>query len=176
MEYHNLKRKAVLYKEILANTQSYRQVWQESLKGAIIRFLEDVEKNLELNSRVEVRHNVANMEAVVLTLGVTPSGMYHKIDQGVDVPLVKHNGSLVYQQLFNGKIIVLIQYPFIENYGQPKQPKTVAIYRPHELQEPFLIRHVEDFLQEITAWEDYDDDEPAKRIGFDLNIGTHKQE
>ena len=27
--------------------------------------------------------------------------------------LIKQNGSLVYQQLFNGKILVLINYPYI---------------------------------------------------------------
>jgi hypothetical protein len=84
--------------------------------------------------------------------------------------MIKHNGSLVYQQLFNGKIIVIIQYPFIENYGEPRPPKTVAIYRPEELSEPFLIRHLEEFIQEITDWEDFDDDEPNKKIGFSMNF------
>ena len=76
--------------------------------------------------------------------------------------------------LFNGKIIVLINYPFIENYGQPQPPKTIAIYRPEELKEPYFIRHMEEFLQEITKWEDYDDDEPTKRIGFQLNFGQEE--
>lgn len=176
MERFNLKRKAAQYKEVLANTETYRKNWKEGLKESIIRFLEEIVKELELNGRVEVRPNLENLEAVVLSLGVTQSGMYQKIDQGVDVHLIKHNGSLIYQQLFNGKIIVLVQYPFIENYGQPREPKTLAIYRPHELQEPFLIRHMEEFLQEITAWEDYDDDEPTKRIGFELNFGVPKPE
>ena len=176
MERFNLKRKAAQYKEVLANTENYRKNWKEGLKENIIRFMEEIVKELELSGRVEVRPNLENLEAVVLSLGVTQSGMYQKIDQGVDVHLIKHNGSLIYQQLFKGKIIVLVQYPFIENYGQPREPKTLAIYRPHELQEPFLIRHMEEFLQEITAWEDYDDDEPTKRIGFELNFGVPKPE
>ena len=29
---------------------------------------------------------------------------------------------------------------------------------------------MEDLIQEITNWEDYDDDEPNKKIGFQLNF------
>ena len=67
--------------------------------------------------------------------------------------------------------MVLIQYPHIEGYGEPRPPKTIAIYRPEELKDPYFIRHVEEFLQEITLWEDYDDEEPYQRIGFQLNFG-----
>jgi hypothetical protein len=42
--------------------------------------------------------------------------------------------------------------------------------RPHELKVPFIIRYVEEFLQEIIEWEDFDDDVPEKMgmnpIGF----------
>ncbi|MCB0563296.1 MAG: hypothetical protein KDD01_02845, partial [Phaeodactylibacter sp.] len=53
---------------------------------------------------------------------------------------------------------------------QPRPPKTIAIYRPEELKEPYFVRHMEDLIQEITNWEDYDDDEPNKKIGFQLNF------
>ena len=90
--------------------------------------------------------------------------------------MVKQNGSLIYQQLFNGKVIVLISYPYIENYGEPRPPKTIAIYRPEELREPFFIRHMEEFLSELTTWEDYDDDEPIQRIGFHPNFTPNPEE
>ena len=85
--------------------------------------------------------------------------------------MIKHKGSLVYQQLFNGKIIALISYPTIENYGQPQPPKQIGIYRPEELKEPFFVRHMEEFMKEVTKWEDYDDEDPqpAQRIGFRMD-------
>ena len=175
-ELFNLKRKVAHYKEVLANTEHYRQVWKESLKDDIIRLLEKVCQEIDLTPRIELRPNLENLQAIALSLGVSQSGMFQKIDHGVDVHLIKQNGALIYQQLFNGKVIVLVQYPFIENYGQPREPKTIAIYRPQELKEPFIIRHLEEFLQEVTAWEDYDDDEPNKRIGFELNFGGVKPE
>jgi hypothetical protein len=68
--------------------------------------------------------------------------------------------------------LVLINYPFIEKYGQQQPPKTIAIYRPEEIKVPFILRHLETFISEITNWEDYDDDapEPNQRIGFKMNF------
>ncbi|MBK9017099.1 MAG: hypothetical protein IPM82_25265 [Saprospiraceae bacterium] len=100
----------------------------------IIKLLQDIanEVQLPVKSR-RAGTKWKNLEAVVLSLGTVKSGMYQKIEQGIEMPLVKQSGSLIYQQLFNGKVIVLIQYPFIENYGEPRPPKTIAIYRPEEL-------------------------------------------
>lgn len=176
MELFNLKRKVDLYKEVLTNTEAYRQKWHSELKPMIINLLQSMSKEVDLKVKVEEKVQMENLEAVVMSIGATKSGMSQKLENGIEVPLIRHGGSLIYQQLFNGKVIVLIQYPFIENYGQPRQPKTIAIYRPEELKEPYFVRHFEEFVHELTAWEDYDDDEPTKKIGFEMNFGNLKQE
>lgn len=107
-----------------------------------------------LEAKLEERTDMENLEAIVLSLGEAKSGMYQKVNEDIHRHLIKHNGSLIYQQLFNGKIIVLINYPFIESYGKPRPPKTIAIYRPEELKDPFFLRHLEEFITEITNWED----------------------
>lgn len=172
----NLKRRVAAYKEILQNTETYRQVWKDELKAAIIQQLEDLVAAIGLDANVTDKGEMENLEAIVLSLGDVKSGMYKQVSEDVKRHLIKHNGSLVYQQLFNGKVIVLINYPFIENYGQPRPPKTVAIYRPEELRAPFYIRHLEEFITEISNWEDFDDDEPNKRIGFQINFGDQIEE
>ena len=166
----NLQRKVDQYRQVLANTQEYRKEWKTSLKQFIIEQLNLLVKETGLVAEIEEREEMENLGAVVLGLGIGHSGMYQEITDGIKRHLIKKNGALVYQQLFNGKVIVLINYPFIENYGQPRPPKTIAIYRPEELREPFFVRHMEEFITEITNWEDYDDDEPNKRIGFKLNF------
>lgn len=168
----NLQRKVNQYKEVLQNTENYRQVWKEELKEQIKLFLQKALETTGLDAKLEERAEMENLEAIVLSLGESKSGMYEKLSEDVHRHLIKHNGALIYQQLFNGKIIVLINYPFIESYGKPRPPRTIAIYRPEELKEPFFIRHLEEFMTDITNWEDYDDDEPNKRIGFNLNFGT----
>ena len=171
----NLKRRAIQYKEVLNNTIAYRQAWKDNLKEYIKGQLEALVQAIEIQATVEERSDVENLGAVVLNLGDVKSGMFQHLGPDIERHLIKHNGSLIYQQLFNGKVIVLIQYPYIENYGQPRPPHTIAIYRPEELQEPFFIRHVDDFLAEIMKWEDFDDDEPNKRIGFNFNFGPGMQ-
>ena len=170
-QFFNLKRKVDQYKEVLKNTKEYREVWKLELKEYIKTYLSSALEATDLEANLDERTDMEKLEAIVLSLGEVKSGMYQKVSEDIHRHLIKHNGSLIYQQLFNGKIIVLINYPFIESYGKPRPPKTIAIYRPEELKAPFFLRHLEEFITEITNWEDYDDDEPNKRIGFDLNFG-----
>jgi hypothetical protein len=172
----NLTRKVARYKEVLDQTTAYRDAWKNGLKEKLIHFFNEVVKEVDLHAEVQVRADLENLEAVVLSLGDSKSGMYQKLSGDIERHLIKHNGSLIYQQLFNGKVIVMIQYPFIENYGEPKPAKTIAIYRPEELKDPFCIRHLEEFIQAISDWEDFDDDEPNKKIGFELNFNPQAQE
>jgi len=169
----NLIRKVQRYQEVLENTRLYRESWNKGLKKHITEHLQELAKLGGLMATVEARTDIQNLEAVVLTLGAVESGLGEPVVEGLHRDLIKHRGSLVYQQLFNGKILVLINYPYIEKYGEPQPPKTIAIYRPEELKEPYFIRHVENFVTEMTAWEDYDDDvmpDPNQRIGFKMNF------
>ncbi|MFK7809567.1 MAG: hypothetical protein AB8F74_17315 [Saprospiraceae bacterium] len=169
---NNLKRRATQYKEIVANTRTYREIWKESLKDAIVDRLTELSKGAELEGEIEVKSTIENLEAIVFSLGEVKSGIWENVNDNIKRHLIKHNGSLIYQQLFNGKIIVMMNYPLIEGYGQPAPPKTIAIYRPEEIKAPFILRHMEDFIKEMTNWEDYDDDEPAtqQKIGYQLNF------
>lgn len=168
---NNLKRKVADYQRVLANTKAYRQAWDDSLGALIVSELNAIMESIGLKATVEEKEEIDNLAAVTLSLGNVKSGMSQEVAEGVNRALIKHNGSLTYQQLFNGKVIVIIQYPFIENYGQPQPPKTLAIYRPEELRTPFFHRHVEELITEVTKWEDYDDDEPNQnKIGFKLNF------
>lgn len=169
----SLAKRTAQYREILANTESYRKIWKENLKATIQTVLLEMNDVVGLGGEIELHDRMDNLEAIQFTLGTTMSGMKEEVAKNVHRSLIKHNGSLVYQQLFNGKIMVVINYPYIEGYGQPAPPKTVAIYRPEELKLPYLIRHMEEFVQELSKWEDLDDDQPTEvnqAIGFRLNF------
>lgn len=174
---YNLKRKVERYKEVLQNTTRYREAWHEGLKQTILDQLKRLAEEAGIPCTFEVRADIINLEAVVLTLGSVASGLGEQVGGGLRRDLIKQNGSLVYQQLFNGKVLVLVNFPFIEKYGQPQPPKTIAIYRPEELKDPYFLRHLETFMSDVTNWEDYDDDapEPNQRIGFKLNFEEEKK-
>lgn len=175
-EVRNLVRKVKKYKEVIENTLEYRKAWKKYLKNEIIEDLEEMVELSGLNAKVISKTQIENLEAVVLSLGQSKSGLFRKVNDEIDRHMIKHNGSLLYQQLFNGKIMVMINYPYIENYGKPHQPKTLAIYRPEEMKKPYLIRHMEEFISEITLMEDFDDDEPNQKIGFELNFQEEKDQ
>lgn len=177
IDIQQVRRKVERYTEVLQNTQSYRENWNNALRATVISNLKDLCEASGLSGySIDQVSGIHNLEAVSLSLGVGHSGLGESLGNGLRRDLVKNNGSLVYQQLFNGKILVLVNFPYIEKYGQPQPPKTIAIYRPEELKEPYFLRHFETFLAEITQWEDYDDDlpEPNQRIGFKLNFQEEK--
>ncbi|HLF63329.1 MAG TPA: hypothetical protein VI603_06240 [Saprospiraceae bacterium] len=167
LEYIGLKNKVIEYKKVIANAHTYRADWNANLKDFIITEVHRMAAAADLDLSVKVQDNVGNLEAVTCSLGRSASGIFEKIDDDTNKPLIKHNGTLIYQQLFNGKVQVMISFPYIEGFGNPPPPKFIGIYRPQELKQPFLERHLEEFVKTVTAWEDFDDDEPShQRIGF----------
>ena len=178
MEYAGLQRRVESYKRTLSNTIEYRQSWKDGLRQMIVDNLEKMKAATGLDGTIEVTDKLGNAEAIVYSMGKSASGIYAKVDSDTNKPLIKDEGSLVYQQLFNGKIQVVILLPYIEGFGQPLPPKLIAIYRPEEIKEPYLERHMEEFVKSLTEWEDYDDDKPAgNQIGFQLsNMNLSKEE
>ncbi|MEZ4910741.1 MAG: hypothetical protein R2774_07750 [Saprospiraceae bacterium] len=169
MELSNLLSKVNKYTSVLSNTITYRKLWVDEVKPLIVSTLEEIITSIQLPKvKIDIRSEVENLEAIVLDLGNTSSGLSQNYEN-TDVKriMIKSNGSLIYQQLFNGKIMVMIVNPHIEGYGEQKPPVIIEILRPDELNVPFIIRHMENFIKAITEWEDYDDDEPQKNvIGF----------
>ena len=147
--------KANDYKQILKNTKDYRKEWPKKMKPMIIDTLEDILKQTGIQGSVETQEKIENLEAVVLDLGRSASGISENLeDTNIKRAMIKSNGALIYQQLFNGKVMIMTSSPYIEGYGEPKPPRPMEILRPEELTPSFIIRHVEGFLREITEWED----------------------
>ncbi len=176
LNYANLKSKVVKYNEILKNTHNYRKDWSEGLRDEIIDNLKKVIKKTKLSAYVDVKDDIENLEVISLSLGTEVSGIAEKLPGNhlpgnhLRRPFIKSNGSLIFQQLFNGKLMIMIMYPYIEGYGQPKPPMTLEIIRPEEYKPAFMLRYLETFMKEVIEWEDFDDDVPEKMgmnpIGF----------
>ena len=171
MDYSNIETKVGKYNSILINTHSYRKDWSDSLKDMIMKELNTMIKKTGMAAFVECKDDIENLEVITLSLGTEVSGIAEKLPGNKSKrPFIKSNGSLIFQQLFNGKVMMMILFPHIEGYGQPKPPKTLEILRPEEFKPEFLLRYVETFLKEVIEWEDFDDDITEKMginpIGF----------
>lgn len=169
-----LAAKAQAYKKVLNNTVEYRKAWETEMKPLITNTLEEILKQTDIKGKVQVEDKIDNLEAIIMNLGKSSSGIYENLDDtNIKRTMIKSNGALIYQQLFNGKVMIMMVSPYIEGYGEPKPPRPLEILRPDELKEGYIIRHFENFLKEITEWEDYDDDEPSAKEAFNP-IGFNK--
>ncbi len=167
IKYQTLINRAGEYKKVLKNTQEYRKKWNKKMKPLILKTLKEINEKTGLEAKIEEHNQIENLAAITYDLGKTASGISENLEEtNIKRAMIKSNGSLIYQQLFNGKVMVMTVAPFIEGYGEPKPAVPMEILRPEELTELFIIRHVETFLKEITQWEDYDDDEPSTKNAF----------
>ena len=102
----SLPAKVEQYKGLLNNTIEYRKKWPKVLKPMIIKSLEQIKDETGLGGTVEIKDQVQNLESVVYNLGRSSSGLYENIeDSDIKRNMIKSNGALIYQQLFNGKVI-----------------------------------------------------------------------
>ncbi len=177
LELNNLLAKTNTYKEVLGNTIKYRAEWHSNLKPMLKSTLEEILEKIEITGDIKIQDKIQNLESLSLDLGRTTSGISENVDNsGVQRTMIKTNGALIYQQLFNGKIMVMIVGPFIEGYGEQKGPRTLEILRPEELSKPSIVKHIEILFKEIIAWEDFDDNEPNKAANSFNPIGFNRDE
>jgi predicted ATP-dependent Lon-type protease len=173
----SLVSKVNAYSTVLDNTIKYRSEWHANIKPFIKEVLVKIMDQTKLKGEVKIQDKMENLESILLDLGRTSSGISENLeDSGVKRTMIKTNGALIYQQLFNGKIMVMIISPMIEGYGEAKSPKTVEILRPEELTEALIINHVEMLLKDIIAWEDFDDDEPNRPPNGFQPIGFNRED
>lgn len=155
------------YRQVLSNTQLYRSQWQQETKARINQVFGLIIESTGLQARVQVRGQIENLEAIVFDLGRSSSGLSESLENtDLKHTMVKNNGSLIYQQLFNGKLMVMLNAPHIEGYGEPKPPRTLEIIRPDEITPEMIFGHVERMLTDIVEWEDFDDDDRNKKVAF----------
>ena len=163
------------YQEVRNNTKEYREAWNSEIKPMLHKHLQNIIKKTGMKATVEEKTEMDNLEAIVLDMGQEESGISQRVTDKLNKSLIRYNGMLVYQQLFNGKIVIMIVPPFVEGLGQPKPPYNLEILRPDELKAPFLYRHIERLLKELTDWEDFDDDVPEKKsIGFQTGFKNNE--
>lgn len=156
------------YNEVLELTQSHRKEWLKDRKAFISNTLQAIIQQTGLKASVIEKNNIENLEAIVLDLGRSSSGLAQNLENtDVKHTMIKNNGAIIYQQLFNGKIMVMITHPHIEGYGDPKPPAALQILRPDELTEAIIFAHVDQMLQALIEWEDYDDDAHNAKMAFE---------
>ena len=170
-----IKERASKYSAMLKHVIDYRNAWYNSLKDEIVKTAGEVLEHTGISASIDIEERFENLESITISLGKAVSGIAENVDDITKRNIIKDKGSLVYSQLFNGKVQVWITYPLIEGLMQPKPPKMLGIYRPDEFNEQLILGNFDEFFKELIDWENYDDDQPGvqgqNRIGF----GFHQE-
>src|SRR5210317_296834 len=112
-----LQTKVEQLKRILENTHNYRLEWKNGLRDEIEKEIGRMASTVNLDLDIRKLDNIENLESLIISLGKRNSGISERLEDDLSRPFIRHGGILIYQQLFNGKILVMINYPFIEGYG-----------------------------------------------------------
>ena len=169
-----IKERAKKYSEMLKHVIDYRNSWYSDLKNQIVTTAEQILDHTEISASIEIEERFENLESITISLGKTVSGIAENVDDITKRNIIKDKGSLIYSQLFNGKVQAWMTYPLIEGLMQPKPPKMIGIYRPDEFNEGLILSNFDDFFKELIDWENYDDDQPGNEAQNKIGFGIHR--
>jgi hypothetical protein len=126
-----------------------RVEWNTATKKQIHDTLTSINDNFKnLVWHVARNEQIKNLESVYWSMGNEMAGF--SIGNKL---VVRRPGYLNFAQLANGKIIVMVSYPTIEeNIREEIKPKILGEYLPSEINEDLIISLAENFLDEINDW------------------------
>ena len=153
------------YGEELANIEARRNQWINRTRDEIYKTLGNI-KNLakieDLVTQKVVGDN--NSEAVNIGFPDRHSGIVYRIGGEISVA-VKYGGYLSFSQIYNGKIVVFIEYPYVEKYVGKTEHKLLSVHEPSDFTEDLVFSYFENFIKEMILWESRD----INPIGFKIN-------
>jgi hypothetical protein len=150
------------YVESLTKTNERRELWNTRIKEKIFEVLSLIENTFKFQWNVQKIETIENYQTINICCNDTSSGIIETIyESNTENPIkkksfVKHGGYLAYCQSYNGKINVVIGFPYIEKWVDQMDSKVIATLEPGQITEASIIEHVTTFLQTMSEWEGRD--------------------
>lgn len=139
-----------------------KREWESSARPCILRTLEEIRDKFPIGWTVQQFNWMWYNEAVNITFKTLPEGLEHLAKGSGDGELIK-GGALVFSQLHNGDVSVMVLFPFIDTVSADSGTLDLGTYRPEEISEKLVIEKVDEFLKEMIRWEV---PTPRDKIGF----------
>lgn len=151
MSDHTLKEAHQHYQVAKQQVLDRQASWQQEVKPFIRQTLQALKTQNQLDGEIKEENKITNIEAIYLDLGQT--GTEIQVKDGKEKKSLKRSeGSLMYSQLYNGKISVWIRYPKIQKLMKRKEPKILEVCEPLDLQAEHIEKHLSVFYEELTSW------------------------
>jgi hypothetical protein len=136
------------YCAVVTRTEERHDCWNSTTKEFIFSILSALSAELKPLRAIK-EESVRNYDTVCLGFMPRPTNIV--LRKGTAIKgLAKIGGYLFYSQVFNGKILVGISYPCVEELQDAAPNKGLAILDPEEITEEKILAHVEQFLIELT--------------------------
>lgn len=146
--YESIQEKADYYLQVQQAIAQFRQQWEKHTRQSIIDALRDITGKVTLDWRVEENKTLENSQRVSLTFGY----LIRVHEQGGKVMFMEE-GTLLFNQVYDGRIAVTIKYPKIEIRHYKYSSKELGYFEPQEIDQAKVAHLVEQFLEAITNWE-----------------------
>lgn len=156
------------YTDTLKKTSERRDLWTNETKAKIIETLTLVKDSFKFDWQVQRIEGTQNYQTINICFNQKHSGI---VDVTIDEATgkqksfkvyTKHGGYLAYCQSYNGKINVIIGFPYIDEWVSQMDIKVIDTIEPVQVTEELISKHVIKFLDMMTEWEGKDRDS----IGF----------
>lgn len=141
-------------KKLQQRVDERRNVWSQTTKPQIKKFLEQICKEIDLDLRVAENDLRKNFSSVQLSFDIVPSGVIEHTPGGGMQSFIKEGGYLNFAQTMSGKIVVAVIYPFVEKFDEQPAPLFIARHEPEEISQDVVMTYVVRFLEEIAKWEE----------------------
>lgn len=165
MKIEDLKEKVNGLTQAQQNIEANRETWAEKTKPLLIDILGRIAKEFPIGWHVQKLDWDKNLEGVNITFGPTNSGIKTKTETSVKAH-IKHGGTIVFSQAYNGEIFVIILYPYVDEFVGKIENKVLGKFPPSAIDENFIVSRVAEFLDEMKKWEE---STPSSIIGFQTN-------
>lgn len=144
---------AAAYMQSLKQTETYRNMWNGTTEKLLLgKLLEIAHAYPNIGWKVDRFEAVGNLESIGLIFPDGPSGLTDR-STGILKPIEKKGAKLIFGQMYNGKIAVVLSFPLIEGATQPLENKILDHVTPDEITPAFIEKQVESFLEELKEWE-----------------------
>jgi hypothetical protein len=156
------------YVDTLQKTNERRELWTNETKAKIIESLTLVKDSFKCDWLVQRLERTRNCQTINICFNTKNSGIVDvKIDESTGKEkgvksYTKHGGYLAYCQSYNGKINVIIGFPYIDEWVFQMDAKVIDTIEPERVTEELISSHVIKFLDIMTEWEGKD----RNPIGF----------
>ncbi|MEX2350665.1 MAG: hypothetical protein WD554_07270 [Flavobacteriaceae bacterium] len=163
MKIEHLEERVLDYKNSIKVVVEKRIMWKTTTKDLIISVLKKAESTYAIGWQVQELNWIHSNEAVNITFDSFPPDMI-ELTNHLPTYQFLQGGSLVFSQLHNGDISVLIVFPILEN-AMPIEDDTedLGTYSPEDINEKLIVEKLDVFLKEIIK---RDVPPLSKRMGF----------